>query len=275
VARRRDDAARRDDRRSDADGQPFADEGGLPFHAPPASDSLTRFFELMEVVQMLSPRWPPRELAQDLGGFLLSGKEPMASPHDPSAQSSLFGDAPAQPTDRLFLGLFPDAAAAARIDALGAEVCARHGLRVPRHQPGRLHVTLFHVGDWAGLPMDTVEATKSAAASLREAPFPVLFDEVATFSGRRDQRPLVLKAAQGNAALQAFRARLGEALARNGLGRCVSRTFEPHVTLAYAAQAVEPEAVTPTGWTAQDFVLIHSLLGQTRHIVLGRWPLVA
>jgi len=261
-------------RNPDAEQQPFANEGGLPFHVPPATDSLTRFFELMEVVQMLSPRWPPRELAQDRGGFLLSGKEPMASPHDASAQSSLFGDVPAQPTDRLFLGLFPDTATAARIDALGAEVCARHGLRVPRHQPGRLHVTLFHIGDWAGLPMDTVEATRTAAASLHEAPFPVRFDEVATFAGRRDKRPLVLKAGEGNAALQTFRARLGEALARNGLGRCVSRTFEPHVTLAYAAQTVEPEAVTPIVWTAQEFVLIHSLLGQTRHIVLGRWPLV-
>lgn len=259
----------------DTEWQPFADEGGLAFHVPPAQDGLARFFELMEFVQMLSPRWPPRELTQDRGQFLLSGKEPMAAPHDPSAQSSLFGDAPAQPTDRLFLGLFPDTATAARIDALGAEVCARHGLRVPRHQPGRLHITLFHVGDWAGLPMDTVEATRAAAASLRAAPFPILLDEVASFSGRRDKRPLVLKASQGNAPLQAFRAKLGEALARNGLGRCVSRTFEPHVTLAYAAQAVEPEAVAPIGWTAQDVVLIHSLLGQTRHIVLDRWPLNA
>lgn len=260
----------------DVEQQPLAAEGGLPFRPPPPKDGLARFFELMEVVQMLSPRWPSRELAQDRGGFLLSGKVPMSSAQDDAfAQSSLFGSAPAVPTDRLFLGLFPDAATAARIDALGAEVCARHGLRVPRHQPGRLHITLFHIGDWAGLPMDTVEAARTAAASLRAAPFSVVLDEVASFSGRRDQRPLVLKAAGGNAALQAFRAELGGALARNGLGRCVSRTFEPHVTLAYAAQTVDAEAVPPITWTAQEFVLIHSLLGQTRHVVLGRWALDA
>ncbi|WP_257385117.1 2'-5' RNA ligase family protein [Tahibacter caeni] len=262
------------DRPDTVDEHPFAAEGGLPFRPSRPKDGLARFFELMEVVQVLSPRWPPRELSQDLGGFLLSGKVPMSSPQDDaSVQSSLFGNAPLVPTDRLFLGLYPDAATAARIDALGAEVCARHGIRGPRHQPGRLHITLFHIGDWAGLPTDTVEAARTAAASLRAVPFPITLDEVASFSGRRDKRPLVLKAGGGNAALHAFRAELGTALARNGLGRCVSRTFEPHVTLAYAAQTVDAEAVTPITWTAQDFVLVHSLLGQTRHVVLGRWAL--
>lgn len=60
---------------------------------------------------------------------------------DHSPQPSLFGAAPAVPTDRLFFGLFPDASTAAQIDALGADVCRRHGLRVPRHRPDRLHVT--------------------------------------------------------------------------------------------------------------------------------------
>jgi hypothetical protein len=42
----------RGDRRGEADGQPFAEDGGLPFRSPPAQDGLARFFELMEVVQM-------------------------------------------------------------------------------------------------------------------------------------------------------------------------------------------------------------------------------
>lgn len=192
-----------------------------------------------------------------------------------SSQPSLFGDAPAVPTDRLFLGLFPDAAAVTLIDALGAEVCRRHGLRVPRHQPDRLHVTLFHIGDWAGLPQDTVAAAVTAAEALRAAAFNVCFDEVASFAARRGRAPLVLKARDGNAALQAFREQLGRELLRVGLGRCVSRTFEPHVTLAYAPALAAPEAVVPIRWTARDVVLIHSLIGQARYIELGRWALKA
>lgn len=85
----------------------------------------------------------------------------------------------------------------------------------------------------------------------------------------------MLKADRGNDALHRFRARLGEELTRAGFGRCVSRTFEPHVTLAYAAQQVPAETVDEIRWTATEFVLIHSLLGQTRHIRLGSWALRA
>ncbi len=192
-----------------------------------------------------------------------------------SQQSGLFGFDPPVPTDRLFLGLFPDPATAARIESLGEDVCRRHGLRVPRHQVERLHVTLFHIGDWAGLPAATVETAIDAAAALRTAPFDVRFDEVVTFSGNPQRRPLVLKASAGNDALHAFREHLGRELLKVGLGRCVTRTFEPHVTLAYATQGVAAEPVEPIVWRATEFVLIHSLLGQTRYIPLGHWPLLA
>lgn len=192
-----------------------------------------------------------------------------------SQQSALFGFDPPVPTDRLFLGLFPDPATAARIAALGEHVCRRHGLRVPRHQVERLHVTLFHIGDWAGLPAATVETAIDAAAALRMAPFDVHFDEVASFSGNPQRRPLVLKASAGNEALHGFRENLGRELLKVGLGRCITRTFEPHVTLAYAPQAVVAEPVEPIVWRATEFVLIHSLLGQTRYVPLGNWPLLA
>lgn len=192
-----------------------------------------------------------------------------------SQQSGLFGFDPPVPTDRLFLGLFPDPAASARIDSLGEDVCRRHDLRVPRHQLDRLHVTLFHIGDWVGLPAATVDSAIDAAAALRTAPFDVRFDEVVSFSGNLQRRPLVLKASAGNEALHTFREHLGRELLKAGLGRCVTRTFEPHVTLAYAAQGLAAELVGPIVWKVTEFVLIHSLLGQTRYIPLGRWPLRA
>lgn len=188
-------------------------------------------------------------------------------------QSSLFGDVPTKPTDRLFLGLFPDAGAFAQIGALALDVCRRHDLRVTPHKPERLHVTLFHIGDWVGLPPDSVDAAIAAASALQAAPFEVSFDEVASFAAKRERPPVVLKASACNAALHTFREQLGRELARAGLGRCVSAAFEPHVTLAYSPKTVALETVVPIRWTVRDFLLIHSLLGQTRYIELGRWPL--
>ncbi|TDR40026.1 2'-5' RNA ligase [Tahibacter aquaticus] len=189
------------------------------------------------------------------------------------SQQSLFGFAPAEPTDRLFLALFPDQATATRIAALAADVGKRHRLDSRPHQTDRLHITLVHIGDWVGLPGDVVENTLAAAARVRAAAVDVAMDEVASFSNRRSKLPVVLKSSQRNEALHALRAGIGRELAAVGLGRCLTGSFEPHVTLTYAAQNVAAEAVEPIAWTAHEFVLIHSLLGQTRHIPLGRWPL--
>lgn len=191
------------------------------------------------------------------------------------SQQSLFGFAPAEPTDRLFLAVFPDAATAAGISALATDVGKRHRLDSRPHQTDRLHITLVHIGDWVGLPAATVESTLAAAARVRAAPVDIALDEVMSFASRRSKPPVVLKSRQRNEALHALRAGIGRELAAVGLGRCVAAPFEPHVTLTYATQGIVAEAVDPVIWTAHEFVLIHSLLGQTRHIPLGRWPLNA
>ena len=85
--------------------------------------------------------------------------------------------------------------------------------------------------------------------------------------------PFVLRATEGNAPLHALRDALADRLRGVGLGRFAADGFEPHVTLAYDTRLVPTEAVAPVAWTAREFVLVHSLLGQTRHIPLARWPL--
>lgn len=188
-------------------------------------------------------------------------------------QDSLFGLAPAEPSDRLFLALFPDSATVPAIATLAESVCRR--TRSTPLAPQRLHLTLVHIGDWAGLPADVVAATITAASRVRAAPVDVYLDEVAVFANRRARQPVVLKASRGNEALLALHACIGRELAAAGLGRCVTPRFEPHVTLTYAAQAFAAEPVAPIRWTAREFVLIHSLLGKTTHLPLGRWPLGA
>lgn len=189
------------------------------------------------------------------------------------AQASFPGFAPAAATDRLFLAVFPDGETAVQLSELAAVQCARHGLRGKPLAAARFHVTLFHLGDWAGLREDVVNAATRAAARMRAAPFEVTFDRVASFDGRRDKLPFVLRADGGNAALRAFHADLGARLGEEGLRLPATTGFEPHVTLAYDARKVAAESVAPVVWRVEEFVLIHSLLGKTRHLRLGSWVL--
>jgi 2'-5' RNA ligase len=190
-----------------------------------------------------------------------------------SQQASFPGFAPAVATDRLFLATFPDRDTADRLAAFAAAQCARHGLRGKPLATDRFHVTLFHLGDSAGLRPEIVEAASAAAERVTAAPFDVVFDQVTSFEARRETSPFVLTAEQGNASLHAFQAELGARLREAGLGRWVSSGFRPHVTLACDRLVTAPEKVAPMAWRVEEFALVHSLLGRTRHIPLARWPL--
>ncbi|MBO9709931.1 MAG: 2'-5' RNA ligase family protein [Caulobacter sp.] len=180
---------------------------------------------------------------------------------------------PAPPTDRLFFALFPDAAAAEAVARRASGLRERHALRGRPLLTDRFHVTLNHLGDHAGLRRDIVEAATEAARTVQFPAFEVTFDRVESFKGRSGSRPLVLRGDQGLRDLLSFQRELGVALARAGLGRWVERQFTPHVTLLYDDAMIEGEVVEPLTWTVDEFVLVHSLLSQTRHIHLDRWKL--
>jgi 2'-5' RNA ligase len=180
---------------------------------------------------------------------------------------------PAPPTDRLFLGAFLDLDAAERAAGLARSLREELGLRGRPLPPERLHVTLHHIDDYAGLPPRVVAAICDAAATVRMDPFEVEFDRVASFTGKRRNLPFVLRGDQGLGDLLKFRRILGEAIIRARVGRPVASQFTPHVTLLYDDIRVEERAVAPIRWTVREFILVHSLLGQTRHIPLARWTL--
>lgn len=188
-------------------------------------------------------------------------------------QPSLPGFDPApEPTDRLFFALFPEADAAAQIERLAGRLRQQHGLSGKLLQTGRLHVTLHHVGDHAGLPADILTRAGEAAASVAMPPFDLVFDRAASF--RRSRKlPFVLLGTEGETPLKVFQEALGTAMKRAGLGRWVASSFTPHVTLLYDDHAVAGQAIEPITWTAREFVLVHSLLHQTRHVPLARWAL--
>ena len=51
------------------------------------------------------------------------------------------------------------------------------------------------------------------------------------------------------------------------------RRWMPHITLLYDGRGIGEHVVEPVRWTVKELVLVHSLLGQSRYIPLGRWSL--
>ena len=180
---------------------------------------------------------------------------------------------PFRPTDRLFLAAFPDLNAAERAANLSWSLRKELNLRGRPRPREHLHITLHHIGDYAGLPPRVVAAICDAAATVGMGPFEVEFDRVASFSGSPGNRPLVLRGGDGLAELMKFQRGLGAAIARARVGRPVAPQFTPHVTLLYDDILVEERAVEPIRWTVSEFILVHSLIGQTRYVPLARWSL--
>ncbi|WP_144898285.1 2'-5' RNA ligase family protein [Luteimonas cucumeris] len=192
-----------------------------------------------------------------------------------TGQMALGGFEPPQPTDRLFFAVFPDATAAAAIADIAQALRSQQHLQGKPLRSDRFHVTLHHLGDYAGLPQDVVAKAGQAAAAVDMPAFEVAFDSAASFSGHSRHHPFVLRGDDGVVAVRELQRRLGACMATAGLGRLVRPAFTPHVTLLYEERMVAMQTVDRIAWIAREFVLVHSLLGRTEHRVLGRWPLRA
>src|SRR5260370_2725880 len=96
-------------------------------------------------------------------------------------------------TDSLFFAIFPDEPAARRIAQLALHLRGEHGLKGNPPAMERFHVTLHHLGSYAGLPPLVVARASDAAATLTTPPFDVAFDRAGSMSGRLGKRPLLLR----------------------------------------------------------------------------------
>jgi 2'-5' RNA ligase len=186
----------------------------------------------------------------------------------PSRPRRKFG--PSQ-KERIFFAALPDENTAVRIHALAEKLKAEHGFTGNLILPEHLHVTLFHLGDWAVLPEEIVNIASGAALQVSVPSFEVAFGRAESFRNSTGVYPFVLTGdkAQWRALHEALRI----ALTAAGLGGATRGDFQPHITLTYDKVRVKPLALAPISWTVRDFVLIHSQLGKTAHIHLGRWPL--
>ena len=74
-------------------------------------------------------------------------------------------------------------------------------------------------------------------------------------------------------AIHALNRQMCEAMSAAGIGRRMSSQFVPNMTLLYDRRMVAEQAVEPVHLTVREFALVHSLVRQSRHIELARWPL--
>ncbi|SDH39652.1 2'-5' RNA ligase family protein [Paraburkholderia phenazinium] len=189
-------------------------------------------------------------------------------------------EAPPVPTDGLFFAVLPDANTAGHIAKLAQQICGETRSKSKPHAANRLHVTLQHLGNFAGgLPQGLVDVATKAAASIRMKPFSVEFDHVLSFAAKPRPGPMVLGGGEGVVGLHTLREALARALQNAGFGDCPvapnTEHYTPHVTLAYGMPWIAARPVDAASWNVRELVLMHSLLGRTRHVALARWPLAA
>lgn len=184
-------------------------------------------------------------------------------------------DPPPAFVDSLFFAILPDASAAVSIARVAEALRSAHGLKGKTLRPDHFHVTLHHLGNYAGLSPDVVTLAEDVRASTASAipPFEVAFDHAESFFSAPRNRPLVLRGGDGLIALKAFQQVLGTPLKRTVTRHWLKPTYTPHLTLLYDDRCVPHQAIETIGWTAREQVLIHSTVGQGRHAHLGRWPL--
>ena len=183
-------------------------------------------------------------------------------------------EAASEPTDRLFFAILPDEAAGRRIAELARSLKSKYRFQGKPLLPNRFHVSLYHLGDYFGLPQDAIARAEEAASTITLLPFEVGCDRVISFAGRnpdpeRDNYPIVLRITEGIVELTALRQGLAAAMQRAGIkshGNTPENTrFTPHVTLLYDRPHEISVPVDSIRWTVRELVLVHSLLGKTRY----------
>jgi 2'-5' RNA ligase len=175
--------------------------------------------------------------------------------------------------DNLFFGILWPANSAIEISKVADDLRNLCGLKGRLIAQERLHVSLHAIGQFDGLPNFIIERAREAGELVSTSPFPLMFDRVMSFDNKRDKRPFVLRPEYDLASLFTLHDVLGEAMKRARIGRYVKSRFVPHMTLLYDSRVVRERPIEPIRMNVRDFVLVHSLVGQSRYIELARWPL--
>lgn len=132
--------------------------------------------------------------------------------------------------------------------------------------PELLHVTIQPIGSRNWITDADIDATRRALSRIRYAPFLMLFDRI------EGGTSMALRGGIQNCVAQDFRLAVLDAL--SGHFRQLPRyDLRPHMTLNYRGEAHGRLLDQPIAWLIEEFQLIESVHGETRHIEWGHWRL--
>lgn len=169
---------------------------------------------------------------------------------------------------RLYFAFRPDETASDAVIKIQAGVRRRTGAGGTAIKRENLHVSLFPL--WAGekLPPDIVEVASNLVQAIEGTPFEFKFDRLVSFPQRKGHC-VMLTATHDPFELYSLQRKF----VRRFEGMVRAGSLTPHMTLLYSNWFVEKQPVEPVRWRTQEFVLVHSLVGEARQEILGRWPL--
>ncbi|MGE4410203.1 MAG: 2'-5' RNA ligase family protein [Sphingobium sp.] len=166
--------------------------------------------------------------------------------------------------DRFFFAIRPDAETAAAINAFVAREVPE-GRRLPlAHQ----HVTLALTEDFADYPAGVVERLVLAGEEVKAASFEM---RLTCLSASRHSVALCLERLEPS--LIALQRAIAAAMTRQGVAMREGWRFNPHQTLCYRKGEAFTRMVEGFTWHVREFVLVRSLVGLSRHELVGCWPL--
>lgn len=172
--------------------------------------------------------------------------------------------------DPLFFAVRPDGAAAPQLVELARALSHRYGLTGAITPTGRQHVSLR--GCFRPRPeIDAAAKVLTSSVAIEMTAFELRLDRVMSFKSKSSRRPVVAVGLSGE--LEELRRRLYRAMRRRSRQGPIGATFLPHVTLLRDSAVVPEQPIAPIVWTVRELVLIHSVWGEARHRILGRWQL--
>jgi 2'-5' RNA ligase len=174
---------------------------------------------------------------------------------------------------RLFFAIQPTAEVKKRARQIEKEQRAEHGIKAPERAAELMHVSVTAIGDYDQMPDGIVSLARQIAENVACTPMKLTFDRFMSFKNKRDRQAFVLCGEGGKAELMRLHVQLGVGLRNAGIKAGIG-DFLPHMTLLYDRTSITPTALeTPISWTADEFVLIHSLIGKAKHEIIDRWTL--
>lgn len=178
-----------------------------------------------------------------------------------------------EPRHNIFFALYPPAETAAHIARFTDRMFDAGTLRGPRIARERLHISLYSLGMYPAPPKELVSQASEAVTKVKRGPFKLALNRLTSFRNRKGRQPRVLSGDDGLIGIDLLSGAIYLTLRLEGL-RCSSARISPHLTLSYEKSELPDDFIGPVIWWVDEFHLIHSPYGESRHEVLGRWPLV-